>query len=350
MFGTQARTPAGVVDAEAGTPDATPPATTGPPGGLIRQRVERWLERWGVLATFAAMIVVFSVLSPDSFPKWDNAVSMFDQTSVVLLLSVGLTFVLASGEFDLAFPNTFVLVSGIVVYAMAHWSFGPGAAVVLGLLVGVASGVVNGALVATRRASSFIVTLALGSVYLGLMYGIAGDTPILDGIPDGYANISAWHIKDISAVALSAIVVTIVVGVVLRSTVFGRHVKATGENPEAAAVAGVRVTRIRILAFVVLGLCVAVAAIMQSSLSAAHYPTAGQGLFLPPFVAAFIGTSVLSNGQFNVLGTFVGAMFISVLQNGLLLQDFPNWVITLVQGVVLLTAVMVAAQARGRRA
>lgn len=323
-------------------PDAEPAARRG-------ERLGTWFARWGVLLTFAVVILVFSLLSPDIFPTWRNTVSILEQTSIVILIAVGLTFVLAAGEFDLAFPQTFVLVTGIAVIAMTKLSASPAVAVLVALGVGLLAGLVNGALVATKRASSFIVTLAVGSAYTGIMYGIAGEGPIVQDIPSGYISISGFHVGDISAIVLVAAAVTIVGAIVLHGSVFGRQLQATGSNPEAAAVAGVKVSAIRVGAFAVLGVCVAIAAIMQSSLSGAHYPTAGQGLFLPPFVAAFIGTSVLARGQFNVVGTVIGALFIGTLQTGLLLQSLPAWVINIVQGVVLLVAVLVAAQTKRRR-
>jgi ribose/xylose/arabinose/galactoside ABC-type transport system permease subunit len=312
-----------------------------------RPRLISLLETWGVLVVFALVFLVFSLLSPELFLTWGNIVTIFDQTSIVILLAVGLTFVLAAGEFDLSFPYLFGLVSGVTVSAMTVRGLGVVPAVILGLLVGAGAGAVNGAVVATKRASSFIVTLALGSAYTGLMIAIAGPSPIATGVPPGFSDI-AFHLGDVSAVMVAAGVVSVVAAITLRSTVFGRYVQATGSNPEAAAIAGVNVRLVRIGAFMVLGVCVAIASILQSSISSAHYPDAGTSLFLPPFVAAFIGTSVLARGRFNVFGTVVGALFISTLQTGLLVQDTAVWVISVLEGGVLLAAVLITHQRQGR--
>jgi ribose transport system permease protein len=327
---------------------------TGVPGEKGVQRdlktaAADFAERWGVLVVFAVMIVVFSFLSPSVFPTWRNVLSILEQASVVVLLAVGLTYVLAAGEFDLSFPYVYSLASGVCVISMTKWGFGTVPAIFVGLGVGAACGVINGIFVATKRASSFIITLALGTAYTGLMYGIAGEAPVTAGISKGFINFTTFEIGEITLEVIVMVVVAILAGIALRSSVFGRHVKATGSNPDAAAVAGVKVSWVRIGCFVVLGLTVAVAAVLQTSLSAAFYPTGGQGLFLPPFVAAFIGTSVLGRGQFTVFGTVIGALFIGTLQTGLLMQNIPSWVIYVVQGGVLLAAVMAAAQSRSRR-
>jgi ribose/xylose/arabinose/galactoside ABC-type transport system permease subunit len=332
-------------------------ATAGGPQGAAKEDGPRrdwrtvaadYAERWGVLIVFAVMIIVFSLLSPDVFPTWRNTLSILEQASVVVLLAVGLTYVLAAGEFDLSFPYVYSLASGVCVISMTKWGLGAVPAIFVGLGVGAACGLINGIFVATKRASSFIITLALGTAYTGLMYGIAGEAPITAGISKSFINLTTFEISEITLVVIVMFVVAITAGLALRSSVFGRHVKATGSNPNAAAVAGVKVSRVRIGCYVVLGLTVATAAVLQTSLSAAFYPTGGTGLFLPPFVAAFIGTSVLGRGQFTVFGTVVGALFIGTLQTGLLMQNIPSWVIYVVQGGVLLAAVMAAAQTRSR--
>jgi ribose transport system permease protein len=316
---------------------------------VVKQRpwILVFLEKWGVLAVFAVIVAIFWALAPDTFLSWRNIITIIDQTGIVILIAVGLTFVLAVGEFDLSFPYLFGLISAVTVTAMTSVGLGIPLAVVAGILCGLAAGALNGAVVATKRASSFIVTLALGSMYTGIMIAVAGPSPIATGVPGGFGDIS-FRIGDISATILLAATVSIIAAVVLRSTIFGRYVQATGSNPEAAMIAGVNVTKIRIGAFMVLGLCVALASILQASISLAHYPDVGLSLFLPPFVAAFIGTSVLARGQFNVFGTVVGALFISTLQTGLQVQAAPVWMNALLQGAVLLAAVLFASRSRRR--
>ncbi|MGB9182711.1 MAG: ABC transporter permease [Solirubrobacteraceae bacterium] len=342
--------PAGLAGGGAPTAAApSPPPRTDdrlPGESPWRRRVTRLGDRYGVILTFIAIIVVFSILDPSGFPTWRNLQTILTQTGTVILLAIGLTFVLAAGEFDLSFPYAFGLVSGVLVIALTKWHMGTFEAVAIGLACGVLTGVINGLLVATRRASSFILTLAAGSAYTGLMYAVAGQAPIINGIPNNYVNIANRSVLGFSTVVVLALVTAILAAVVLRATVFGRHVQATGSNAEASAIAGVRVNRVRIGAFAVLGLFVAAAAIIDTSTSAAFYPSAGQGYFLPPFVAAFVGTSVLGRGRFNVLGTVIGALFIDTLQVGLIQQNAPSWVIYVVQGVVLAMAVMVTAQKR----
>src|SRR3954451_906697 len=98
------------------------------------------------------MVVVFSILHPDIFPTWDNATTIFQQTAVVIIIASGLTVVLAAGEFDLSFPQAFVLVTGVVIVALTRWDVSVPVAVILGLLTGVVVGIANGAVVATKRA------------------------------------------------------------------------------------------------------------------------------------------------------------------------------------------------------
>ena len=334
-------------DVAAGAPQ--PSEETGRNGRpSVGRRVIGFLEVWGVLITFLAIFLAFSFLNPENFATWPNVIAILNQTGIIILIAVGLTFVLAAGEFDLSFPYLFALVSGVTVSAMTTTGWAVGVALAVGLLVGVSAGFINGALVATKRASSFIVTLALGSLYTGLMIWIAGPSPISENVPAGFSDL-AFNFGEVSGVAVIAAVVSVIAAIALRSSLFGRYVQATGNNPDAAAIAGINVSRIRIGAFMVLGLLVAVAAIEQAAISGAHYPETGRSLFLPPFVAAFLGTSVLARGRFTVFGTVVGALFISTLQTGLLVESTAPWVINVLEGLVLLAAVMMATQVRGRR-
>jgi ribose/xylose/arabinose/galactoside ABC-type transport system permease subunit len=131
--------------------------------------------------------------------------------------------------------------------------------------------------------------------------------------------------------------------------VFGREAQAIGSNPTAARLAGIPLGVRRITAFGVMGVCAAVAGIILSSRSGQYAPDIAGGLFIPPFVAAFFGISVLAAGVFNVFGTVVGALFIATLQTGLVVQGIQEWVSNCIVGAVLLLILFIAAEARELR-
>jgi ribose transport system permease protein len=117
---------------------------------------------------------------------------------------------------------------------------------------------------------------------------------------------------------------------------------AVGGNPEAARLSGVRVTPLRVLGFVLVGVTAAVVGILITSVSGSYSPNGGTSYLLPAFAAAFLGAAVFRPGEFNVPGTVVGVLFLGVIQTGLIMLDFETYVINLVQGGILITAVLIS--------
>jgi ribose/xylose/arabinose/galactoside ABC-type transport system permease subunit len=305
------------------------------------------LMRAFTLIGFAAMVVVFSVLKPDIFPTWVNIKSILDLSAPIVIVAIGLTAVLVVGEFDLSFSGLIGLVAVITVKAMSHSHQSTLVAVLLGLGVGLGGGIVTGLLVATQRASSFIITLALGSVWGGLALGLSGGGgSTIASVTDGYIEIAQKEVAGVRLTIVYAVVVALSVAALLRYTVFGREAAAVGNNQEAARLAGIRLGVTRVAAFAVLGVCSAIAAIILSSRTGQYSPDLASGMLIPPFVAAFFGTSVLMAGRFNVFGTVVGALFIATLQTGLIVMGLLEWVSSLIVGVALILILFIAAQSR----
>jgi ribose/xylose/arabinose/galactoside ABC-type transport system permease subunit len=143
-----------------------------------------------------------------------------------------------------------------------------------------------------------------------------------------------------------ALGVSLVIWALLRWTVFGRQAHAVGSNAGAARLAGIRLALVRVTAFGVLGLCTAIAAVLLGSSTGGFNPSLGSGLFIPPYVAAFFGISVLGAGRFNVVGTVVGALFIGTLQTGLVIVGTAAWVGDVVVGGALVLILVLAVRRR----
>lgn len=329
---------------------------TAPPGATEAasrlDRAKSWLipfaERYVTLLLFAVMVIVFWVLRPDTFGTLDNLRSILDQAAVIVMVSVGLTVVLAAGEFDLSFPYAIGLASAAATLMMTKYGLGATAAVIAGLVAGVVAGAISGVFVALQRASSFIVTLAIGFVWIGIADAVTGGQTIIDGFSSGFVNLTSNTLFGITIAVYIAAAFSLLTAAMLRFTVFGRYLQSIGSNPEAARIAGIGLSRIRVAAFAVLGLGVGIAAVIITSRQAQYTPDVGAGLFLQPYVAAFFGMSVLAARRFNVFGTVVGALFIGTLETGLIIVGAEDWVSNVVQGGVLLAIVLSARRARGR--
>jgi ribose/xylose/arabinose/galactoside ABC-type transport system permease subunit len=336
---TNAPTPG---DADGGVPPPEPPRRS-------RPLVFELIGRYATLIGFLAVIVGFSLARPEIFPTWTNARTILDQAAVVIILATGLTVVITTQEFDLSFPGVVTLASVLSVNAMAEWHWGTVPAVLVGLAVGGGCGLISGALVAARRASSFITTLALGAVWGGVAIGISKDQSSITGITEGYGNLTFWRPLGIPVNVFYALAVVLLCYGILRWTVFGRNASAVGANEVAARLAGLPLPKVRIGAFAVMGLCSGLVAVILSSRGGGFQPGVAGGLLVPPFVAVFFGLSVLASGRFNVPGTVIGALFIGTLQTGLNIIGKSGWVADVVVGTTLVIILFAASSVRSQR-
>jgi ribose/xylose/arabinose/galactoside ABC-type transport system permease subunit len=318
-------------------------------GEVRKERILSAFERYAIIVVFIVMIGVFVLINPAIFGTWLNAKNILAQTSVILILAAGLTIVLSTGEFDLSFPGV-ILISGVVAAKILEGGGSATVAVIAAIAVAVAAEFIAGVLVAMQRTSSFIVTLALNTLWSGLAAGLSNGGEPINVTNQSFIKIATDKPLGLPLEIYIAIVITLIAGFLLRFTVFGRHAAAIGTNPIASRFAGLRLASIRIATFSVLGVCAGVAAVILTARQAQFTSELSLGLFIPPFVAAFFGISVLAAGRFNIFGTLIGALFVSTLETGLIISGAQAWTGELVVGAVLIITLFAAAQARRRDA
>jgi ribose/xylose/arabinose/galactoside ABC-type transport system permease subunit len=322
--------------------DVTADERSRPSGG---SRARTAFARSGVLVAFVIMIAVFWIVNPSVFGTWANAKSILDQTSVILILGVGLTLVLATGEFDLSFPGV-ILLSAVVMAKLLNSGASPLVASLIGIAVAVAALTLAGVLVAMQRTSSLIVTLALNTLWTGVAEGMSNNGVPISINNATFTDLAVHKVFGLSLAVYFAIGAVIIFGVLLRFTVFGRRAEAIGTNPIAARFAGIPLMRVRVTTFALLGLCAGVAAVILSYRQGQFTTDLSLGLFIPPFVAAFFGISVLATGKFNIFGTVVGALFIGTLEEGLIIAGAAAWTGDVVVGAALIVVLFFAASRR----
>jgi ribose transport system permease protein len=215
-------------------------------------------------------------------------------------------------------------------------------ALIAALLFGIAAGGVNGFLVAYLGGPSFIITLAMGTVLTGVEFALTDQKTIFSGVAQGYADIGQNSFLGLNNMVWIAAVIAVILWALLDRTEVGRYMYAIGGNPEAARLAGIRTRFLRLLGFVVVGLAAAVVGVLISSQSGAYSPSPGLSFLLPAFAAAFLGSAVFRPGEFNIPGTVIGVLFLGVIQTGLTMLNLETYVINLVQGGVLISAVLLS--------
>ena len=302
-----------------------------------------WLTvfaRYATIIGLFAMIMAFSVLSPKAFPSFANFTNVLNQTSLVMILAGGLTLAVIVGELDLSvgFGASLhgILVTGLIV----HDKIPIPVAILIVVAAGALIGLVNGFIVTKMRVNSVIATLGTGTIITGLAFAYSAGVPIVAGVPEGFLQLSLgrwlWGIPN-NIVVMAAVLGAL--WVLVEKTALGQEIQAVGGNASAARLAGINVDRVKILGFVIAGMCSALTGILLASRLGSGTASAADSYLLTAFAAVFLGSATLRDGEFHVFGTFIGALIIAVGFNGLNIFGAPTFSQYVFQGAILIVAV-----------
>lgn len=319
----------------------------GGPSGSRLKRVVEVAGTWAVFGGYALMVVVFSIARPSIFLSWSNLQNILDMSVVPILLVGGITLVLVIGEFDLSFTAAAGLTAAVAIVLMAHHGVNPIIASVIGIAAAALVSVAVSSIVTYGKVSSFIASLAVGSAATGIEQGLTGNQTIYSGVPNGYSNFTMHSLAGIHLPVFFAAFVVVILHILLRKTPLGRHAQAVGSNLEAARLAGISAARMRLVAFLITGVLAGVAAIVLTSRAGSYFPDAATGYLLSTYAAAFLGSAAQGGRRFSIGGSVIGVLWLVTLQAGLTDLNEASWIANLVEGLVLVAAVVFAV--RGRR-
>lgn len=307
-----------------------------------RARRINFLSRYGTLLAAAVIFAGFALAS-DRFVSPNNISNILVQISVLMVISSGLTFAVASGEFDLSVGQVAGL-AGVLSAGLMVWSKAPVAvAIAAPLLAGLAIGCLSGLLVTRLRIPSLIATLAMGPIALGANYAYDGGDSIYASFPESFYYIATGRWFGVIPVpSVIALVVVAIFYVLLNRTRLGRAVVATGANIQAARLSGINVDRCRLIALALSGLGAAMGGVMLTARLGTGQPGAGEPYLLDSLTAVFLGMTVFKPGRATVQGTLVGVVIIGMLDNGLNLLGAPFFLQNVVRGLVMIAAVSLA--------
>ena len=269
--------------------------------------------------------------------------------SIQLLLAAAFTLPLITGKIDISSGSITVMAS--VIFAGLIGSVEVPLTGALGLnwvlaaliviTIGAGFGAVNGGLV-RAGADPLIATLSLAIMLGGLVSGYAQGRAIVAGMPAGLTDLGRLSFGPFPMLFLTAAVVSIAVWFLLERTSFGRRLHAIGVNPTAAHLIGVRVDRTIFIAFVLGGLIAGIAAVVMTARQGGGVPVNGLNLVLPALAGTYLGATTIRPGEFNIPGTFIGLLFVSVAVSGLTLLGVDAWVQPVFTGGALVAAVLIA--------
>lgn len=278
----------------------------------------------GPIFAFIVVVILVSMAS-DRFFMAANLSNLSLQVSIVAIVAIGATLVILTGGIDLSPGSTVALVCCTLAILVKNMGLPLPVGIFLVLLLGVLLGLVNGFFSTYGRIPSFIVTLATMSIYRGLAFLITSGTPIFSVSPE-LEPIFYGKIIGIPLPFYYVVILYAITAVFLRNTIPGRSIYALGGNESAARLTGIRVNRVRLLAYVLAGLMAAIAGVLQTAWLNSGSPNYGGELGLESIAAAVIGGASLAGGYGNIVASLVGALTVAVVQNGLNLRAVPaSW-------------------------
>ncbi|MGW0953184.1 ABC transporter permease [Streptomyces sp. NPDC002545] len=339
---TQPATPA-----QQGGPDAGPPPTAradAPAGGAGPLRV-LWaradVRTLSLLGVLAVLVLIGGITKPDAFLDTRNLQLVLTQSSIIGVVTVGMTFVIMSGGIDLS-VGAIVGLASVWATTVATQEYGFAGVLFTAVLVGVGCGLVNGVLIAYGGMVPFIATLAMLASARGLALLITdGKTQIvtIDGILSLGERDS--YILGVPPLVLIFAAVTVVGWLLLNRTTFGRRTVAVGGNAEAARLAGIDVRRQRLYLYLLSGLCCGIAAFLLIVLAGSGQNTNGNLYELDAIAAAIIGGTLLSGGRGTIVGSVLGVLIFITISNIFALNNLQSDVQQIAKGAIIVAAVLV---------
>ncbi|MBV8587414.1 MAG: ABC transporter permease, partial [Verrucomicrobia bacterium] len=300
------------------------PVSTSLRSGDFSRHAFALLAKWGTIVGLALMIGVFSFLAPVAFPTFNNFLNILNQASLTMIIAGGLTVAVIVGELDLSigFAASYagVLVTGFIV----NQGMPVFLAILAVLACGALIGIVNGLIVTKVRVNSVIATLGVGTIVVGLDFAYSTGAPIAAGVPDAFTDIALGRTFGVPNNVIIMLVVIALLWLIVECTTLGQNIQAVGGNPVAARLSGIAVDRIKIIGFIVAGVCAALTGILLASSLGSGTPSAADSYLLSAFAAVFLGSATLRDGEFHIIGTCVGVLIIAVGFNGLAIFGAPT--------------------------
>lgn len=268
-----------------------------------------------LIGTILLMGLIFTLIEPFFFtPR--NMIDILDQTVVNGFIALGISFAILTGGIDLSVGSTFALTI-VVVGSLLVMGLNIYLAIIVGVLFGFMIGMFNGFVVSKMQLQPFIATLGTMSIIRGIAYIITGGWPVLN-IPQEFRNIFNYRLfNSIPLTVFYFIFFVILTQIILKKTKLGTYIYGVGGNEEATYLSGVNVDRVKIYAYGFSAALAAIAGMVMLARLGSGEPATGQGYETDAIAAAAIGGISMAGGKGDMIGTFFGALLISVLKVGL---------------------------------
>ena len=297
----------------------------------------------GIAVPLVLLIVLVSVVNP-VFLNIDNLLNIARQISFTFIIGVAMTYVLIGAGLDLSVGSVLALggvFCGLTLRALLAstplW-IAIAVGIVVGMVIGMLAGLFNGFVITRFKIPSLIVTLGMMYIARGIVQVLTRGNPVYP-FPDEFNEIGQGYLFGVPNVVYVALVLGVLAHVVLTKTAFGRAVCAVGGNLETARLSGINVTRVLTQVYVICGIASAITGVLTASRLASALSNAGTGMELQVIAACIIGGTSMFGGSGSILGTLIGAAFMSIIANGMILMKISVYYQSIVIGAIIILAV-----------
>lgn len=319
-----------------------------------RINVARVSRQYGTLIFGALLFIAFSCIK-ENFCSWNNIMIMLRSMSMLCICSLGFTFVMAAGGFDMSIGNASGLVNMAFVYTLIATQ-NLLLAIIVGLAIGLMVGLINGLLAGVIGLPDFIATYAVGSVTYGIKMLVSRGNPTTipkdAGLSEftftmGQGRIPFIQDLTIPVPVIIMLVFCVVVVFIMKKMPLGRRIYAIGGNKVASQYCGINVKKYRVITFLFSGAFLAVASIIQTSRLGSGQPLAGEDFLMDTIAAVYLSTTMFGEGEPTPEGTIVGVFIITMLTNGLTMMGLEYYFQYITKGVVVILAVLMSIIQKG---
>lgn len=297
------------------------------------------LKSYGTLIAGLLIIIIFTILRPEYFATVSNAINISRQISLLVVISIGASFVMTIEEFDLSIGAQASL-GGVIGAMLAVNGVPIFIAFLIPMVVGAVIGLINGFIVTKFKVLSFVITLGMSTILAGVTFWLTNGATIFEDIPASFKFLGTKYIFGIPILTVIMFILVFFFSFIMKNTLLGRRLYSIGGNEVASRVSGINVNRNKIIAFSICGALSSLTGVLLSSRLGSAHPNGGDGLFLQAYAAVYIGSTISKLGVPNIVGTFVGAAILGILANGLTILQVPTFMQDLLTGLIIIGAVI----------
>lgn len=290
------------------------------------------------MAWVILLIVIIAFSFTPNFLSVRNLINMLNQNAYIIVASLGVGFLMMSGEIDLSVGYMMSLCSVISGVLIVQKEIPTGIAVVIVLLLGALLSMLNNAISQLLKLNRFMATVATMSIFQGASYVISKSVAI-NGFPDSFKAIGQKNIGMLPLPIIIMLILLIICSILMEKTYFGQYVYALGGNGEAAKLAGINVDRVKYLISAIAGVMISLSAIMLTAKLGSAHSTTGPGTEFTALTGILLGGISIRGGEGKIYNIFAGIMIIGILSNGMQLAGMDTYYQFIAKGLIMLIAI-----------